>query len=224
MATATQTSPAAEAKGIISLLKTGETVEGLRAMIGTTTPYRVSVLNAFDSLVAHLGKNGKPLHNMKFHAVSERMRGQVSLRLRQGLSQKEIEKALPVSQGFIQELSKQTSASWSKLGRGRRISPELKQTIMERIKAGAKSIELEREFAVCSHTVRKWRRALNDGEDRRRRKKLTEQQIEQATAQLRSGQTWRAVAWSLGVNEKTLSLCVSFRKKGDSRLNKVRCA
>jgi transposase-like protein len=208
-----QSNPAAEAKGMVSLLKTGETVEGLRALIGTTTPYRVSVLNAFDAAVARLGKKGKPLHNMQFHAVSDRLRSQVSRRLRQGLSQKQIEKAVPVSQGFIQELSKQTRASWSKLGRGRRISPEMKQTITERIKNGAKSIDLEREFSVCSHTVRKWRRALNDREDRRRRKKLTKQQIEQATAQLRSGSTWRAVAWSLGVNERTLSLCVSFRKR-----------
>ena len=132
------------------------------------------------------------------------------------MPQKEIEKVVAVSPGVIQELAKAARSSWTKTGRGRRISPELKQTITERLKAGTKSIELEREFAVSSHVIRKMRRALNDGEDRRRRRKLTPAQIEEATSQLRAGRTWRAVAWAFGVNEGTLSHRVSFRKRGDA--------
>lgn len=203
----------AEATSFVTLLKHGnETAESIRKLISEDTPGRRRVLDAFDSLVARLGKNGKLLHNMKHSAVSERLRSQVLCRLRKGVTQAEIEKAVPVSQGVIQELSIEIRASLAKTGRGRRLSPEIKQTITDRLKAGAKSIELEREFAVCSHTIRKMRRALNDGEDRRHRRKLTPAQIEEATSQLRAGRTWRAVAWDFGVNEKTLSVCVPFRK------------
>ena len=204
-----------EAASFIVLLKNGtETAQGIRTLIGEDTPGRQKILDAFDSLVARLGKNGKSLRNMKHSAVSDRLRDQVLSRLRKGVSQKEIEKAVPVSPGVVQELSKETRASWAKTGRGRRLSPALKQTLTERLKAGAKPIELERAFAVCSHTIRKMRRALNDGEDRRHRRKLTPAQIEEATSQLRAGRTWRAVAWDFKVDEGTLSHCVPFRKRG----------
>jgi transposase len=107
-------------------------------------------------------------------------------------------------------------ASYEKFGRGRRISPELKQTVMQRLKAGAKSTELEREFRLSYFTVAKYRRLLGDYDTRRGRKmKLSPEVLQQAEQRLRAGDGWRHVAADLRVSPQTLYDRLKYRKRAN---------
>jgi hypothetical protein len=100
------------------------------------------------------------------------------------------------------------------VGRWRKISPEVKAKIMQGLKAGRRSCELEREFGVCFNTVAKLRRLIGDvpGPAGRKRK-LSEDVLHQAEERLRHGEKWRVIAASLAVSPQTLANCLRYRKR-----------
>lgn len=105
-------------------------------------------------------------------------------------------------------------ASFLMVGRGRRITPEVKQKIMQELKAGRKSAELERAFGVCFNTIAKMRRLVGHvpkGPGRSR--KLSPTVLELAEQRLRRGERWRVVAADLHVSPQTLCNRLHFRKR-----------
>lgn len=106
--------------------------------------------------------------------------------------------------------------SYSIFGKQRRFSPELKRTIMQRLKQGAKPSDVEREFKLCYNSVAKFRRLIGDipsGPGRKR--KLTAHVIVQAEQRLRDGEKWADVAASCGVSPTTLAAHTQFRKRAN---------
>jgi len=57
----------------------------------------------------------------------------------------------------------------SRRRRGQRLPPQLKQKIVARVRAGARFVDLRREFGIVYCTMWHMRRAVGDYEDRRRR-------------------------------------------------------
>jgi hypothetical protein len=103
--------------------------------------------------------------------------------------------------------------SFRMLGRGRRISPELKRRIIEQLKRGVRPSDAVGEFRVSYFTVAKYRRLLGDFDNRRgRKKKLSPAVLEFAEKQLRQGASWSSVAANCGVCRVSLFSCLKFRK------------
>jgi transposase len=159
-----QSYAATEARGLLCLLKNGESVQSVRALIGgSQSDYRMRVRRQFDLLVARLPRhgNGERLrHNVDTTAISEELKSEVRKLLHAGWSQRRISKYLPVGRFLVEQLSKEIGASLSKRGRGKRLSAEQKQEITERLKADVRSIDVARQFGIDPHTVLKFRRAL----------------------------------------------------------------
>jgi hypothetical protein len=100
------------------------------------------------------------------------------------------------------------------IGRWRQISPEVKHKIMERLRAGAKSSELEREYGVCFNTIAKLRRLIGDVPGGPGRKpKLSPAALQQAEQRLRNGDRWCVVAAAFGVSPTTLVSRLRYRKR-----------
>lgn len=206
--------PQSEARNLLVLLQRGETPDSIRALIGNGTPYRRCVRLHFDIFVARLPKRGNRLRRrVNGNNISDTLKAEACKLLRAGWSHARILARLPVGPGCVLGLSKRIGASYLKRGRGKRLSPELKAKISEAVKAGQCSAEIERQFQVCWHTVIKFRRAIGDFENRRHRRRLLPQQIEQASRDLGRGEKWSNVAAKLGVSLHTLQKRVSFRKR-----------
>jgi transposase-like protein len=204
---------AAEAKGLLALLQTGETVTSLRNLIGSNTPYRRRVLTLFDLLVAHYPKNGFRLRErVNTKDVSNVLRSEALRLLRSGLSHKAVLERLPIGAGLVVQLSKTYRIAYQKTGRGRRLSPDLKQQIADRVKAGARSSDISKEFGVDYDTTVQFRHLAGDFENRRLRKKLSEHDLAQARTQLEAGGKWRTVAAKLNVSLATLQKSLPYRK------------
>jgi transposase-like protein len=205
-----------EAKGMFRLVKNGESVESIRSMIGDNSPYRRKVKLAFDILVAHQSRNGKGVRkNEDTRALSQEVKTQVREQLLSGAPQKEVRETLGVGPQTILQAAKETRASYLKAGRGRRIDPAVKLKIKARIVEGDTMASICRSFGVSDYVTDKLRRALG-GEfkkDRRRRRRLSPEQIEQATAMLTSGKSWPETCAAFGVTWKTISAYVKFRKR-----------
>jgi hypothetical protein len=99
-------------------------------------------------------------------------------------------------------------------GRGRRFSPAAWRQILDAVKSGRTSRDIEREFCIDYVTVLKARKRLGDLEDRRKRLKMTPEQIARAEKLLRAGEKWFAVGREIGVGHATLMKHVTYRKGG----------
>jgi hypothetical protein len=100
------------------------------------------------------------------------------------------------------------------VGRWRKIPPETKQKIMQGLKMGRRSVELEREFGVCANTIIKMRRLIGDiPKGAGRPRKLSGKVLQIAEERLRRGERWRNVAASLAVSPQTLANRLAFRKR-----------
>jgi len=126
------------------------------------------------------------------------------------LTQKEINRLVPLGIHSIERISKRLRAAEWKKAQGRRIPAEVKEKIVEGIRTmqrpGWREItnrSLARQFLVSEEFVVDLRRALGDREDRRFRKKLSTTQVRQAVAMLRR-HTWRTVAQAFGCALHTL--------------------
>jgi hypothetical protein len=107
----------------------------------------------------------------------------------------------------------QKRRSYEIFGPGRRISPELKLTVMARLKAGEKPSLLEREYKLSYFTLAKYRRTLGlliEGRPGRKRK-LTTHVLAQAEQRLREGARWSAVAAEFHVSPQTLANRITYR-------------
>jgi hypothetical protein len=139
----------------------------------------------------------------------------VITRLRGGWSHKQILATLPVRPRLVHLLSKEIQARYCKRhGRGRKIRPELKEQIVQGLRAGRTSAELQRMFHVDDRTVRAYRRELGDFSNRRKVLKLTPEQVARAEQMLRDNEKWIVVARSFGVALHTLQKRVKYRKRG----------
>jgi DNA-binding CsgD family transcriptional regulator len=146
---------ATEARALLGFVKT-QSVESLRAEIGTATPYRRKVRLCFDLLVCRMPRHGSRLRhrrNVNTAMVSTELKAELVRLLRAGWSQKRISENLPVGRFTVEQLGKQIGAALVKRGRGRRLSLEQKQEIVSRLKAGARSIDVAREFGIDLSTV-----------------------------------------------------------------------
>jgi transposase-like protein len=108
--------------------------------------------------------------------------------------------------------------SYAMFGKQRRLSPELKAEIMQRLKNGERPYDVERRYRLCFNTVAKLRRLIGDppaplGSGRKR--KLTAHVLAQAEQRLRSGDKWLDVAASCGVSPTTLAAHTQFRKRAN---------
>jgi transposase len=187
-----------EALCLLKLLRSGETVESLRRLIGNQDPYRRRVQLHFDLLTN-----------------PERCQEQILRALRAGWSRKKICDTLHCGPGIILRLSKQIKASTLKRGRGRRFTEETRQQILDAIKTAiadrGTSRAIERRFRIDYGTVKKFRRELGDYSNWRDRNKF--EHAEEATAALHKGETWRQVAEQFHVGLATLHRHVKFRKR-----------
>ena len=97
-------------------------------------------------------------------------------------------------------------------GNGCRISSELRCTIMQRLKAGTRPRQLEREYGLAYNTVSRMRIGeIPDCPGRKR--KLSETALQQAEQRLGSGEKLCVVAADCGVHQHTLHNCMRFRKR-----------
>lgn len=211
--------PAKEARGLLSLLQTNS-VESVRQTIGMN-PERLPVLREFDLLTLHLPRSKRMRGRLRVRCngrtLSPFLRALVLACLRNGWPQRRILQKYPVGPGVVLRLSKEISASTLKpCGRGRRLSGEVKDAILANVKMKRRSTDLQRKFRIDYGTVQTFRRSLGDFEDRRHWKKLSQEQIERATAMLRRGEKWRAVASAFDVSLATLQKRVTFRKRKNS--------
>jgi hypothetical protein len=206
-----------EALALFALTKTGDSIGDVRKLIGNGSPYRRQVRLHFDAIVARkpLPKGTKQKIRCMTKLVSPELKREVENQLREGRSLAQIRATVPVGAGLILHLSKKLHASYLKKGRGRRLPPEVQEHIRAAIREGRRPIDVVRRFHVSEHTVRKFRHALGDFENRRYRKKLTAEQIAKATEGLRRGGTWSKVASDLGVGLHRLMQEVPFRKTKD---------
>jgi len=208
-------SPRGEARGLLALVRSGQQdVDAVRKLIGNGSPFRRKVRLRFDSLVARLPVKGNGLNQrFKNKLVSAALKKEVEAQLRSGRSQERIRSTINVGPGLILNISKEIRASYLKVGRGRRLSPQLKADIRAAIQAAKSPAEIVRTLQVSEKTVRKFRHALGDFENRRFRRKLSAEQIAEATRELQGGQKWRVVAAQFNVSPTTLGHAVPFRKK-----------
>ena len=210
--------PKSEARGLIELARTGETIESLRALIGFS-PERRATLRAFDLLVLHLPRHPERMRKLVLRkrcngcALSDELRAEVIALLKAGWPQTRIVRRVPVGPGIVLGLSKEIGAAYLKpRGRGRRFSAELTEKIIAGILSGKRNVDLQREFQMDDITVRKFRRSIGDYTNRRQLKKLSTEQIEQAVQLVKAGGAWRDVARVFGVVASTPLKHTKFRK------------
>jgi DNA invertase Pin-like site-specific DNA recombinase len=209
--------PAAiEARGLLGLLKNGESIQSIRALIGDDGEYRKSVRLHFDVLVARLRRHGKGLRrNVNSRAISERLKNEVTRLLRLGWSREKVRATLNVGPWIISRIAREIHACYFKRGRGRRFTPEMEERIRAAVRTGTPSADIERAFGIGCDTVLKFRHEAGNYQDLRLRRKLSASQISEAAQRLKSGQHWRAVAAAFRVSVKTLATAVPYRKRDD---------
>ena len=214
--------PKTEALALLKLLlRGGETIQSLRALIGFA-PDRRPVLREFDLLTLRLPKHPEHQKKLRFRqkcngrALSAELRNEIVVLLKAGSTQKKILEKYPVGPGVVLKIAKEIGASYLKpRGRGRRFSPGTWQKILAAVKSGRTSRDIEREFKCDYVSVLKARKELGDFENRRLRLKITPEQIARAEGLLRSGEKWRDVARTIGLSQTTIIARVKYRKHQD---------
>jgi hypothetical protein len=205
----------AEARGLLKLLDSGETIASIRTLIGMEDDFRKEVRLRFDVLVVHSSPHdGRLLRNARQNRISSALKKEICRLLRAGWSHSRIRAALPVGYPLILQLSKELGAPYLKQsGRGRRFTASLREQIRAAVQSGRRSADIEREFQIDYDTVLLFRRELGDFEDRRHWKKMSSEQIDQATEALKNGRRWRDVASDFNVTPTTLQRWVTYRKR-----------
>jgi uncharacterized protein YerC/transposase-like protein len=193
-----------EAVGIWKLVKNGAlSVPAARELIGSSTAFRLQVLIAFDALCIHPGQVAE---------ITPELRSEVLRLLRLNLSQQKVAQTLGIGTPLIGRIAREAGICFQKIGRGRRLSPALKEKIMAAVKSGERSSEIQKAFGVDYDTTIAFRRRLGDHSDRRHLTKLSAEQIDLAEANLAKGTTWRDTAAQLGVSLATLQKSTPYRK------------
>jgi transposase-like protein len=126
-----------EAQALFALLARGETIEGVRRLIGTATPDRLAVLRCFDAILIRHGLlqfTRRPTHSQQHTCVARRHRSRS-----------------PVHEH----------------GRSRRFSQAEREAIQTAIRGGLRPGEIRRQFSMSEDTLLKIRRAMGLYRDRR---------------------------------------------------------
>jgi hypothetical protein len=85
---------------------------------------------------------------------------------------------------------------------------------MQRLKNGDRPYDVEQKYKLCFNTVAKLRRLIGDYPERAgRKRKLSQQVLQQAERRLRAGDGWRHVAADLHVSPQTLYDRLKYRKR-----------
>jgi hypothetical protein len=209
-------SVAAEAKGLLRLVQKGESVDSIRALIGDGSPQRQATQIAFDLLAAKLSRNRKRVcQRIKPDAVSDSLRKRVARLMQAGWSKKKIREFLPVSWSLLGRIAREVHPAIYKRSMGRRFSSEFREKLCAAIAEGKSPVVIKRELGICYPTIRKYRCAVGDFGNRAIRRKLTPEQLEQATAMLKAGEKWRVVASKFGVGTTRLLVRLRYRKRDD---------
>ena len=108
----------------------------------------------------------------------------------------------------------ETKRSYTIVGKGRRLSPELRARVMQELKNGARPFDIERKYSLCYNTIAKLRRLIGDvpGPVGRKRK-LSQNVLALAERRLRNGEKLCVVAADVGVHVHTLQNRLTFRKR-----------
>ena len=206
-----------EAKALLCLLKNkGETIAAVRSTIKPSTSecnqamnfYRRQVLLCFDALT---------IRPCQPATITDELRDEILRLLKMNWSQERVAKTLRVGLLIVKRCAIPARASTWKAGRGRRFTPETIAKIKQAIVTEKTSRKVERIFQIDNQTVQKLRREMGDFEDRRHRKKLNAEQLEQARLQVASGARWLDVAQAFNVAPSTLMANVTYRKRASFR-------
>ena len=176
----------AEARSFVALVKSGRaTVEQVRAQIGHDTVERRKVLLGFDALREDLTPELRAtvINLLRKHSLR-------FVRVKLGLPHK-----------IILKISREAHAPFKKIGRGRRFSIEQRQEILIRIRADARSIDIQREFGVSDWLVQKLRHSIGDFENRLLRRSWDIEKVKEA---LRAGLSVTEIERTHGIQHAVL--------------------
>jgi hypothetical protein len=185
-----------EARALVHLLRSGETPTSIRNLIGGDSGYRRSVLAHFDTLI-------EP-------------EKQIELLLRVGWSQERIIRTLGVKYRTVQQIARKSGYVFQKRGRGRRLSPVLRDQIRQAVRNGMRSAVMQHRFGIDYDTTIKFRNEQGDFENRRHWCKLSAFDQARGEDMLRTGTHWRDVASRLGVALATVQRAIDYRKRRGS--------
>lgn len=153
-------------------------------------------------------RNSKPENQIATPAKRVRARRTVTPELRKAVlvmlrknSILNVKRRFSLPHKLVRRISKEAKASFSKIGRGRRIGPELKKAILDRIRADARSVDLRKEFGISDWVVQKLRREIGDNENRLYRRGWDEAKV---LAALGQGLSLTEVEKTCGIGHATL--------------------
>jgi hypothetical protein len=162
----------AEARSLLALLRTGETVDGLRKLIGNS-PERRKVLFAFDLLAQQIPKHPEKMRTVKLRmhsngsAAGPALRAEIIRLLNLNLSQRKVCARLKIARSVVEQVARETGAVFRKRGRGRRFTSQVLGQIRQAVRNGERAVDICNQFHVCRERVQKFRREFGDFEDRR---------------------------------------------------------
>jgi hypothetical protein len=200
LATATTIPPPAvhvEAESLLALAtQPGQSIEAVRAGIGTDSPYRRKVLIEFDLL--HVRWRRVPL--------TLELRVEIIRLLKLGYGQREVAKKLGIGRNRVVRLALRLHASSWRVGlTGHRLSRAQRQELRRDIFAGVHPNELKKKYGICTDTLNILRRKWRDPHDWRRVRALTDAQASEVRAALDArSETYRALATRFHVGLTTI--------------------
>jgi transposase-like protein len=182
-----------EAQSMFRLLRAGETVESIRALIGTDSPPRWAIRIHFDVL-----------------ADPETRIPQL---LRRGWTHAQIHAKFGVPITLVRNISRasHTCTEFTR-GRGRRFSAELKARIKAAVVAGKRPAEIARGLGISDGAASNARRALGLDSPRTYTRKATAEKMATVVDQLKKGAYWHEAARGAGINVTTALHNTAYRK------------
>lgn len=162
-------SPVIEAKGLFALTRNGESADKIRSLIGMATPYRRRVRLCFDCLAARHPHRKRP-------EISRELRVLVVSLLKTN-SLTAVHHKLHLPHNVVRRISKEDHAPLFKVGRGRKITPEMRDKMAAELRADARPVDVKRKFRVSLDYVLKLRHTLGIFENRRHRRGWDENKV-----------------------------------------------
>jgi hypothetical protein len=174
-----------EARGLLALIRSGETVEGIRSLIGAS-PERRPVLLAFDLLAQKIPKCPEKMRRLRLrmHAngspAGPALRAEITKLLYLNMSQPKICARLKVSRPLVECIARETGAVYRKIGRGRKFTQQFLKRIRQAVRNGDRAVDIQHQFRVSLDFIRGLRKEIGDYEDRRFRRGYNVQAVKRA--------------------------------------------
>ena len=182
-----------EALAMLRLLRAGETVESIRALIGTDSPPRRAIRMHFDVLADPETRIPQLLRRGWTHAQIHAKFG------------------VPITRIRNISIASHTCTEFTR-GRGRRFSPELKARIKAAVFAGKRPVEIARELRISEAAASNARHALGFHDKRIYIRKATDEKMAVLVEQLKNGAYWYQAARDAGINVTTALDRTTYRK------------